>query len=294
METLSALLALCEGKPPITEGFPKQRPVPGSFGVFFLFPPEQTVEETIEMPVFETPLPWLWRHCNANFLRYMSSLSHNVILILSLSRNKYLKFSNTPQYRMCETHLFKELSPKDTILVWCWNIMRRGLRYISKRHNRLQSVSIRVPRRYFPLPRIGDALQWRHMGAIASQITSLTIVYSIVYSDADQRQHQSSASLAFVRGIHWGPVNSPHNCPVTRKIFPFDDVIMGYIVTHQPTVSTSVYQCLVAHESVSDFSVVILGKGLSPIRHQASTCRIATLLSSGPHTAFDIEIPTSP
>ena len=44
------------------------------------------------------------------------------------------------------------------------------------------------------------------MGAIASQITNLTIVYSIVYSDADQRKHQSSASLAFVRGIHLGPV----------------------------------------------------------------------------------------
>ena len=42
------------------------------------------------------------------------------------------------------------------------------------------------------------------MGVIASQITSLTIVYSIVYSDADQRKHQSSASLAFVRGIHRG------------------------------------------------------------------------------------------
>ena len=40
------------------------------------------------------------------------------------------------------------------------------------------------------------------MGAIASQITSLTIVYSTVYSGADQRKHQSSASLAFVRGIH--------------------------------------------------------------------------------------------
>ena len=39
-------------------------------------------------------------------------------------------------------------------------------------------------------------------GTIASQITSLTIVYSAVYSGADQRKHQSSASLAFVRGIH--------------------------------------------------------------------------------------------
>ena len=64
------------------------------------------------------------------------------------------------------------------------------------------------------------------MGAMASQITSLSIVYSTVYSDADQRKHQSSASLAFVRGIHRGPVNSPHKWPVTQKMFPFDDVIM--------------------------------------------------------------------
>ena len=65
------------------------------------------------------------------------------------------------------------------------------------------------------------------MGTIASQITSLTIVYSCVYSGADQRKHQSSASLAFVRGIHRGPVNSPHKWPVTRKMFSFDDVIMS-------------------------------------------------------------------
>ena len=64
------------------------------------------------------------------------------------------------------------------------------------------------------------------MGAIAAQITSFTIVYSTVYSDADQRKHHSLTSLAFVRGIHRGPVNSPQKWPVTRKIFPFDDVIM--------------------------------------------------------------------
>ena len=64
------------------------------------------------------------------------------------------------------------------------------------------------------------------IGAMAFQITSLTIVYSTVYSGADQRKHQSSTSLAFVRGIHRWPVNSPHKGPVTRKMFPFDDVIM--------------------------------------------------------------------
>ena len=64
------------------------------------------------------------------------------------------------------------------------------------------------------------------MSAMASQITSVTIVYSTVYSSVDQRKHQSSVSLAFVRGIHRWPVNSPHKGPITRKMFPLDDVIM--------------------------------------------------------------------
>ena len=64
------------------------------------------------------------------------------------------------------------------------------------------------------------------MTMLASQITSLAVVYSIVYSGVDQRKHQSSASLAFVREIYRGPVNFPQKWPVTRKIFPFDDVIM--------------------------------------------------------------------
>ena len=57
------------------------------------------------------------------------------------------------------------------------------------------------------------------MRTMASQITSLTIVYPTAYSGEDQRKHQSSASLAFVRGIHRWPVNSPHEGPVTRKCF---------------------------------------------------------------------------
>ena len=63
---------------------------------------------------------------------------------------------------------------------------------------------------------------------LLSQITSLTIVYSIIYSGANQRKYQSSALLAFVRGIHWSPVNSPHKGPVTQKMFPFDDIIMSH------------------------------------------------------------------
>ena len=60
------------------------------------------------------------------------------------------------------------------------------------------------------------------MGAMASQITSLAIVYVTVYSRVDKKKKRS-ASLSLVQGIHR---NSPHKWPVTRKIFPFDDVIM--------------------------------------------------------------------
>ena len=68
------------------------------------------------------------------------------------------------------------------------------------------------------------------MVAIASQITSLTIVYWTVHSGAYQWKQQSSASLAFVWGIHRWPVNSPHKWPVTRKMFLFDDVIMNELM----------------------------------------------------------------
>ena len=101
-------------------------------------------------------------------------------------------------------------------------------------NQRLNKLSIR---RWFETP--GCSL-WRHckglsktkhysaviMGTSASQTTSLTIVYSTVYSGADQIKHQSSASVAFVHGIPRWPVNSPHKWSVTRKVLPFDDVIM--------------------------------------------------------------------
>ena len=60
------------------------------------------------------------------------------------------------------------------------------------------------------------------MSVMASQITGVMIVYSTVCSGADERKHQSSKSLAFARGIHRWPVNSPHNEPVMWKMFPFD------------------------------------------------------------------------
>ena len=52
------------------------------------------------------------------------------------------------------------------------------------------------------------------MGAIASHVNSLTIVYSTAYSSTDQRKHQSSPSLAFVKGFTGNgdfPAQKPSN-----------------------------------------------------------------------------------
>ena len=73
--------------------------------------------------------------------------------------------------------------------------------------------------------------QMRHysdviMSVMASQITDVSIVCSSACSGTDQIKQQSSASLAYMRGIHRSPVDSLHKGPVTRKMFPFDDVIV--------------------------------------------------------------------
>ena len=70
-------------------------------------------------------------------------------------------------------------------------------------------------------------LLWRHNWHDSASNHQPHLVYSTIYSGADQRKHQNSVLLAFVRGNHRRPVNSPHKGPVTRTMFPFDDVIMG-------------------------------------------------------------------
>ena len=95
------------------------------------------------------------------------------------------------------------------------------------------------------------------MGEMASQITSLAIVYSTVYSGADQRKHQSSASLAFVLGIPRGPVNSPHKWPVS-------------------------HWGRVTHICVSEIIITGPDNGLSPGRRQAIIWTNAGILLIGP------------
>ena len=112
-----------------------------------------------------------------------------------------------------------------------WYNAANFLQYPHNRHPITRPWGMTVVSLKLDLRSVAIIRLYRHycdviMGTVAFLITSLTSVYSTVHSGADQRKHQSSASLAFVRGIHRRPVNSPHKWPVTRKMFQFDDVIM--------------------------------------------------------------------
>ena len=92
-------------------------------------------------------------------------------------------------------------------------------------HNRHPIVSILKKNAENKLRSARSSFWWNYIHLFVESftavivITSLTIVYSTVYWGADQRKHQSPASLAFVGGIHRWPVNSPHKWPVTGKCF---------------------------------------------------------------------------
>ena len=101
-----------------------------------------------------------------------------------------------------------------TLLTWepaltFWVMWSISLVYVCKK------MCLRLAEKHMDRLHYTDVI----MGALASQIISLSIVCSTVCSGPDQRKHKSSASLAFVRGIHRWPVNSFHKGPVTGKIW---------------------------------------------------------------------------
>ena len=66
------------------------------------------------------------------------------------------------------------------------------------------------------------------MSSMTSQINGVSSVWLTICSGADHRNHKSSVSLEFLKGIHRWLMDSPHKGPVMRRIFPFDDVIMQF------------------------------------------------------------------
>ena len=102
------------------------------------------------------------------------------------------------------------------------------------------------------------------MGAMATEITNLTIVYSTVYSGTDERKHQRTASLAFVLLINRWPVNSLHKSQVTRKMFPLDNVIISHIMHQNTRFQISIHPlCLVSIYMYSHFLRLNIGPAIT-------------------------------
>ena len=122
------------------------------------------------------------------------------------------------------TYLFQNFNGA-TVEVWEWIKMSSntllGLWFHAKIKDKMWSrgCPLRTSQNDRPL-------QWRHI-----ERDGVSNHLRLDCSDADQRKHQSSASLAFVRGIHRWPVNSPYKGPVTREMFPSDHVIMIFQTT---------------------------------------------------------------
>ena len=112
METFSALLAFMKGIhrspvdsphrwiPPVTGGFPSQRPVTRTFDVFFDMRLNKRLNKESRRHWFETPLQSLWRHCNAMTMSYIAILVCQDKVVAKLCAIKYQLLKGTWQVNM--------------------------------------------------------------------------------------------------------------------------------------------------------------------------------------------------
>ena len=235
METFSVLLALCGGKP----RSPVDSPYKGQWHIALMFSLSWTWANNRDAGYLRCHrthydvilMQWLnavqvWSFHFASAKNYMTSGC--IICISAMVSSSGIHWSGPLLNTfMTSADLWDRLFLWVTWLCGVIYDMQRGHRSHGD-HLWLMIFSVSEIESSFWGPSLANNYGDVIMGSVVSQITSLTIDYSTVYSDAGQRKHQRSASLAFVWWIHRGPVNSPHKWPVTWKMFPFDDVIMDF------------------------------------------------------------------
>ena len=188
MKTFSALLAICAGNSPVPGEFPTQRPVARSFDVFFDLRLNRRLNKQSWGWWFETLSRSLWRHHNAYYFIIISIFLCWPIPNLAMRQLRfrileYHKFQPNSHNNNPRSHSDLALSNFKTFSILST--------FQSEGPGMSSWDQIMIPLRHY------DGVI---MGAMASQITSLTIVYSTVYSDAGQRKHQSSAWIPRTNG----------------------------------------------------------------------------------------------
>ena len=207
METFSALLALCEGNSPVTGEFPAQRPVTRSFDVSFDLRPNKRLSKQSWGGWFDTPSRSLWRHCNENSTR--TAVVHPSPITYDAGQVQHWFSSNCITWLLGVHPTWQLKNIFEVLHTISIDLRFRLIQLHVRWHVNILPTHINQwPSHVMDACQncvMVDAMAWHRlhyddviMGVVASQITSLTIVYS----GADQSKHQSSASLAFVWGIH--------------------------------------------------------------------------------------------
>ena len=174
---------------------------------------------------------------NANWgeILFCTASTDKCTKFLSINSQKYMHIITAGHGARCTSLSFKwqmlRLFPSHSVhhsdLDFCQGLMVQSVWWQAKMSAKQLQSSCKEAR--FPCGFLSCPAAITHITVtscvMASHITGVSVVYSIIYSGSDQRKHQSSRSLVFVRGIHRWPVDSPHKGPITQKIFPFDDAI---------------------------------------------------------------------
>ena len=212
METFSTLLALCVGNSLVTGEFPAQRPVMWSFDISFDLRLNKRLSKQSWDWWSETPSPPFWRHCHANDRWWIP---------MDFSFHDWKMFMIQWQavvsvMSWCDTVLYS-ITINTLPIYWCKlvDLIMDNIQWYCQ-----------IPIRSAPQECMIHSLQWRHNGpyGISNHQPHDCLLNSLFWCRS--KEHQSTAPLAFVWGIHWWPVNSLHKGPATRNMFPFDDIIM--------------------------------------------------------------------
>ena len=186
---ISHVTGLCVGNSPVTGEFPSQGPVTRSFDVFFDLRQNTRLCKQSRRRWFDTLSRSLWRHCNVYPSYYVRTGSFIIIPVSTPRTESICRFSTLLKMRKT-TRRNKNVTHPIWIHFPCICPLQ-----INKCEICHQCENIYHPD--MDLHHYSDVV----VSAMTSQITSVSIVYSNICSGADQRKHQSSAPLAFVRRI---------------------------------------------------------------------------------------------
>ena len=192
METFFTLLTLCEGNPPITGGFPLQTPATQSFNIFFDMRLNKRFSKQSKRRRFETQLSILWRHCT----------------LVAISSQKRMQLTNWNADQTSSTKMVEKIS-RDFATLTKLSITNFFMTCLLSRSYHILVFMLYMTTVSPTGILVANVIRWSALGACIL-FHKATATISIMRAWWRHQMETFSALLAFVRGLHRSPVNSPH------------------------------------------------------------------------------------